>query len=84
MIERLYSAVNRRLLGRAMTSESGTGGWGPGATVPAALAQRGSREYSRLKGRKLEEIDPVKPLALHRCRKQSKSTSVVARQRYGT
>ena len=39
------------------------------------------REHSRLKGRKLEEIDPVKPLALHRCRKQSKSTSVVARQR---
>ena len=39
------------------------------------------REHSRLKGRKLAEIDPVKPLALHSCRKQSKSTSVVARQR---
>ena len=38
MIERLYSAVNRRRLGRAMTSESGTGGRGPGVAAPAALA----------------------------------------------
>src|SRR5664280_1221060 len=38
MIERLYSAVKRRRCGRAVTSESGTGGRGPGVGAPAALA----------------------------------------------
>jgi hypothetical protein len=38
MIERLYSAVKRRRRGRAITSESGTAGRGPGAGAPAALA----------------------------------------------
>jgi hypothetical protein len=38
MIERLYSAVKRRRRGRAITSESGTAGRGPGAGALAALA----------------------------------------------
>src|ERR1039457_7211234 len=37
-IERLYSAVKRRRRGRAITSQSGTGGRRPGAGAPAALA----------------------------------------------